>query len=84
MLYGQDGRQRRGRAGRELGAFRRRPRPSLLSILSSLDIARCVARRRFSVVAVCRALRQHHGRSEHIAKARAKLSNERNGNILAF
>ena len=45
---GQDGRQRRGRAGRELGAFRRRPRPALLSILSSLDSARCVARRRLS------------------------------------
>ena len=31
-----------------LGAFRRRPRPSLLGILFSVDIARCVARRRFS------------------------------------
>ena len=31
-----------------LGAFRRRPRPSLLGILFSADIARCVARRRFS------------------------------------
>jgi hypothetical protein len=40
----QGGRQRRGRAGRELGASRRRPRPVFLSILFSLDIARCVAR----------------------------------------
>jgi hypothetical protein len=31
-----------------LGAFRRRPRPSLLSILSSLDSARCAVCRRFS------------------------------------
>ncbi len=33
-----------------LGAFRRRPRPAVLSILSSLDSARCVARRRFSLL----------------------------------
>ena len=31
-----------------LGAFRRRPRPALLSILSSLDSARCAVCRRFS------------------------------------
>ena len=34
--------------GRELGAVRRHPRPLLLCILSCLDIARYVARRRFS------------------------------------
>ena len=44
----QGGRQRRGGAGRELGAFRRRPGPALPSVLSSLDSARCAARRRFS------------------------------------
>jgi hypothetical protein len=31
-----------------LGAFRRRPRPALLSILSALDSARCAMSRRFS------------------------------------
>ena len=47
-MCGKDGRQWRARAGRQLGAFRRRPRPSLLSILSSLDSARCVVCCRFS------------------------------------
>ena len=47
-MCGQGGRRRWGGAGWELGAFRRRPRPTLLSILFSLDSARCVARRRFS------------------------------------
>ena len=48
MAGGQGSRQRRGGAGRELGAFRRRPRPALLSILSSLDSACCAVCRRFS------------------------------------
>ena len=46
-MCGRAGRHRRGRAGLVLGAFWRRPRPSLLGILFSTDIARCVARRRF-------------------------------------
>jgi hypothetical protein len=48
VAVGQGSRQRRGGAGRELGAFRRRSRPSLLSILSSLDSACCAVCRRFS------------------------------------
>ena len=47
-MCGRAGRQRRRRAGRVLGAFRRRPRPSLLILPCSADIARCAVCRRFS------------------------------------
>lgn len=47
-MCGRAGRQWRGLAGRELGAFRRRPRPALLIVPCSADIASCVARCRFS------------------------------------
>jgi len=44
----QGGGQRRGGAGRELGAFRRRPRPALLILPCAAGIARCVTRRRLA------------------------------------